>query len=114
MEAKDWISLIGGIAGAIAFLFTAWNQLRRVGPQNTLDDSIAADNFRKLAVEIRAETKKEIDQYRSEIRELRDTIESSHLEVKLEIEMGNAPVIRGWEWKQREKTVKIPSVAGKA
>lgn len=114
MEPKDWISVLGGISGVLALLITAYNGFRRVGSQNSLDDSVAASNFQKLAVEIRAETTKEIDKYRKEITDLRNTIESSHLEVKLEIQMGDAPRVVAWEWKQRDKAVTIPSGAGKA
>jgi len=91
-------NIIFTVAQIIILAATAWFSLRRVNFQNSVDDSTAAKNYRELVVTLQAE-----------VKELKEWKDNSHLEIEMSIEMGNAPIIKHWEWKPRadEKKDKI-------
>jgi hypothetical protein len=67
--------------------------------QNLSDGSTAALNYQKMVIELQGEIKHN----QEEVKELRGILENSHLEVKLEITMGEAPIVKEWKWTPREE-----------
>jgi predicted negative regulator of RcsB-dependent stress response len=90
-------TVIFTIINLVILGLSAWSSFRRNKAQNVVDDSQAAINYRNIVVALQAEVK----EARAETKEVKDMLDNAHLEIKLEIQIGDAPVIKSWEWKKR-------------
>lgn len=74
----------------VMLIISTWLAFKRGSFQNTVDDSQAALNYKKLVIELQAE-----------VKEMKDMLDNAHLEVKLEVQIGEAPIVKEWKWKKR-------------
>lgn len=88
METYEIIIGILTLVNTIALGFVAF---RRSRFQNTVDDSAASINYRKLVIDLQAE-----------VEGLKTLLDRSHLDVSMSIRMGEQPVITSWHWLRRE------------
>lgn len=101
------ITIVLTVCNLIILAVTAWASFRRSAFQNTVDDSSAALNYRKIVVDLQTEVKDaktEVKEAKKEVDDLRRIMEQSHLEVQMVIEVGGAPVIKHWKWREVEIT----------
>jgi len=73
---------------------TAYVAFRRSKFQNVVDDSTASSNYRKLVIDLQAE-----------VKDLRNLLDRSHLEVSMSIKMGEQPTVTSWRWLRREDDI---------
>ena len=75
-------------------IFLAWVLIRRSNFQNTVDDSTASLNYRKLVIDLQAK-----------VAEMESLLGRSHLEVSMSIKMGEQPTVTSWRWLRREDDI---------
>jgi D-alanyl-lipoteichoic acid acyltransferase DltB (MBOAT superfamily) len=90
------IEIVLGIITLINTVALGWVVFRRSNFQNSVDDSTASLNYRKLVIDLQAK-----------VTEMEDLLGRSHLEVSMSIKMGEQPTVTAWHWLRREEDTKI-------
>ena len=93
--------IINGVFGLLVVVLSVggswWVANRRAPAQNAVDDSTAANTFRRMVLEQQVQ-----------IDELKSRLERAHLEVSLRVQVGEKPEILNWKWEAKlEETPQV-------
>ncbi len=89
MENSIYTNVFLGLIQVLSIITMVYLGKHRQPFQNTLDDSVASANFKKMVIEMQAE-----------IKELNSRLDNNHLDVSMSIEPGKKPEIIDWKWKE--------------